>query len=69
MQTVQDHRITATMLVPTMIYVLLDHPKFDQYDLSSLETIFYGASAISPTRLAEGIRRMGHDLFPVLRAS
>lgn len=63
MQTVQDHRITATMLVPTMIYVLLDHPKFDQYDLSSLETIFYGASAISPTRLAEGIRRMGPIFF------
>ena len=63
MQTVQDHRITATMLVPTMIYVLLDHPKFDQYDLSSLQTIFYGASAISPTRLAEGIRRMGPIFF------
>jgi fatty-acyl-CoA synthase len=46
-----------------MIYVLLDHPKFDQYDLSSLQTIFYGASAISPTRLAEGIRRMGPIFF------
>lgn len=63
MQTIETHRITATMLVPTMLYVLLDHPKFDQYDLSSLETIFYGASAISPTRLSEGIRRMGQIFF------
>ncbi len=63
MQTVEEHRITATMLVPTMIYVLLDHPKFGEYDLSSLQTVFYGASAISPTRLSEAIRRMGPIFF------
>ena len=63
MQTIETHRITATMLVPTMIYVLLDHPKFDQYDLSSLQTVFYGASAASPTRLAEAVRRMGPIFF------
>jgi fatty-acyl-CoA synthase len=63
MQTVESHRITATMLVPTMLYVLLDHPKFDQYDLSSLETVFYGAAAISPTRLSEAINRMGKIFF------
>jgi len=63
MQTVETNRITSTMLVPTMLYVLLDHPKFDQYDLSSLQTIFYGAAAISPTRLSEAIRRMGPIFF------
>ena len=63
MQTIETHRITATMLVPTMIYVLLDHPRFDQYDLSSLQTVFYGASAASPTRLAEAVRRMGPIFF------
>lgn len=63
LQTVEEHRITATMLVPTMLYVLLDHPDFDKYDLSSLETVFYGASAISPTRLAEAVDRMGQIFF------
>jgi len=63
MQTVEKHRITATMLVPTMLYVLLDHPKFDQYDLSSLQTVFYGAAAISPTRLSEAVQRMGQIFF------
>jgi fatty-acyl-CoA synthase len=63
MRTVEEHRITATMLVPTMLYVLLDHPKFDQYDLSSLQTVFYGAAATSPTRLAEAVRRMGPIFF------
>ena len=63
MAAVEKHRITATMLVPTMLYVLLDHPKFGEYDLSSLETIYYGAAAMSPTRLREAIERMGPIFF------
>lgn len=59
MQAIQDYRINCTMLVPTMIYALLDHPRFDEFDLSSLETIFYGASAIAPARLKEAIERIG----------
>ncbi len=59
MQAIQDHRINCMMLVPTMIYALLDHPRLDEFDLSSLETIFYGASAMSPVRLQEAIRRIG----------
>lgn len=59
MQAVQDYRINCMMLVPTMIYALLDHPRLDEFDLSSLETVFYGASAISPSRLKEAIERIG----------
>ncbi|HEX4938738.1 MAG TPA: AMP-binding protein, partial [Candidatus Kapabacteria bacterium] len=59
LQTIQDYRINCVMLVPTMIYALLDHPRFDEFDLSSLETVFYGASAISPARLKEAIDRIG----------
>lgn len=59
LQTIQEYKINCVMLVPTMIYALLDHPKFDDYDLSSLETVFYGASAISPARLKEAIERIG----------
>jgi fatty-acyl-CoA synthase len=42
-----------------MVYVLLDHPRLDQTDLSSLELILYGASPMSPTRLVEGLERIG----------
>ena len=59
LQTIQDYRINCMMLVPTMIYALLDHPRFDEFDLSSLETVFYGASAMSPARLKEAIQRIG----------
>jgi fatty-acyl-CoA synthase len=59
LDVIARRRITATMLVPTMIYRLLEHPALDRADLSSLRTLFYGASAISPARLAEGIERLG----------
>ena len=67
-ETIEKYKITATMLVPTMLYVLLDDPRIDDHDLSSLETVYYGAAAMSPTRLKEAIERFGHDLLPVLRA-
>ncbi len=60
---IEKYKITSIMLVPTMLYVLLDHPDFDKTDLSSLQTVFYGAAAMSPTRLAEGIRKLGPVFF------
>ncbi len=59
MQTVEAQRINCILLVPAMIYALLDHPRFGEFDLSSLETVFYGASAISPARLKEAIEKIG----------
>jgi fatty-acyl-CoA synthase len=58
-RAIEEHRITATMLVPSMIYAMLDHPDADSADLSSLETVYYGASAMNPVRLADAIRRWG----------
>ncbi|MGV5049491.1 AMP-binding protein [Rhodococcus pyridinivorans] len=63
LEAIEKHRINATMLVPTMIYMLLDHLDFDSRDLSSIETLFYGASAMSPSRLREGIERLGPVFF------
>lgn len=68
LRIIEEQRITATMLVPSMLYALLDHPDSHTRDLSSLETVYYGASAINPVRLAEAIRRFGPNLRPVLRA-
>jgi fatty-acyl-CoA synthase len=59
LRAVAAERITLALLVPTMIYAVLDHPDVDRTDLATLETIMYGASPISPARLAEGMRRIG----------
>jgi fatty-acyl-CoA synthase len=56
---VERHRITLTFLVPTIIYVLLDHPATKTADVSSLETIVYGASPIAPPRLREALDVFG----------
>ena len=58
-ELVERHRITCTFLVPTMVYVLLDHPALAGADLSSLRTIIYGASPMSPARLVEAMARFG----------
>jgi fatty-acyl-CoA synthase len=63
LETIEREKITATMVVPTMLYALLDHPDFATRDLSSLETVYYGASAISPTRLREAIGKLGPIFF------
>ncbi|MCC8945908.1 AMP-binding protein [Bradyrhizobium sp. Arg62] len=57
--TIAREKINFTLFVPTMIYVMLDHPALDRSDLSSLELLLYGASAMSPSRLVEGIERIG----------
>src|SRR5262249_58747568 len=57
--TIEREKINFTLMVPTMIYVTLDHPRLEKTDLSSLELILYGASPMSPTRLVEGLERIG----------
>ncbi len=59
LRVIEEQRITATMLVPSMLYALMDHPDSRTRDLSSLETVYYGASAINPVRLKEAIDRFG----------
>lgn len=63
LEAVEQHRITATMLVPAMLYGILDHPDLGHRDVSSLETVFYGASPASPARLREAIERFGRVFF------
>ena len=57
--TVRTNNITVGLLVPTMIYSLLDSGVLDSSDLPTLETIMYGASPMAPARLKEGIERLG----------
>jgi acyl-CoA synthetase (AMP-forming)/AMP-acid ligase II len=47
LQAIEDHRIKQALLVPTMIQMLVDHPEAQRHDLSSMESLIYGASPIS----------------------
>ena len=60
---VEQHKITTTMLVPVMLYFLLDSPRSATADMSSMETIFYGASPMNPSRLKEGLEKWGQVFY------
>lgn len=60
---IEREAITCTLLVPTMIYALLDHPRLAEFDTASLQSIYYGASSIIPERLAQGIAAFGPVFF------
>ena len=63
MEAIERHRITSVLMVPTMVLALIDHPRFGEFDLSSLEIIFYGASAFPAARLKDAIGKLGPIFF------
>lgn len=65
LRTVQDERINFGLAVPAMLNAVLDHGKPSTYDLSSLETVTYGAAPMSPDRIAEAHEALGHVLLQV----
>ena len=60
MRTVEKERATTLYMVPTMLVMLLNHPRINDYDMSSIKTIRYGASPIATNTLKAGIKRFGH---------
>ena len=65
---IEEHQVTMTVMVPTMVGMLLGHPDFRPEQLASLRTLTYGASPM-PTalleQLLEPVPRDGH--LPGLR--
>ncbi|WP_327287838.1 AMP-binding protein [Streptomyces sp. NBC_01198] len=59
LSAINRERPNFTLLVPSMIYGLLEELDTQKADVSSLELLLYGAASISPDRLQEGIDRIG----------
>jgi acyl-CoA synthetase (AMP-forming)/AMP-acid ligase II len=53
LKNVENYRVTNTAMAPTMLAMLLEDPKTDNYDLSSVRRFGYGASSMP----AEVLRR------------
>ncbi len=43
-ETIERDKVTTTVMVPTMIAMMLDHPSFEPKRLASLSILIYGAS-------------------------
>ncbi|MFP3998497.1 MAG: long-chain-fatty-acid--CoA ligase [Desulfobacterales bacterium] len=61
-ELVQTEKVNSTMLVPTMLAMLLEYEKFDDWDLSSLTYVNIGAGA-----LPLGLKQKAEKRFPYMR--
>ena len=63
MRAIEQQRATFTLLVPTMIQMLVDHPELAKFDLSSLRRILYGASPVSEGLLERAFIKLPNVQF------
>jgi len=61
LDVIEANRVTTTVMVPTMIQMVLDHPAFRPERLSSLRDLIYGASPM-PTALLQRLLETFPDL-------
>jgi len=59
MQLIEREQITSFGGVPSMVWEVIEHPRFRQYDLSSLKSVAYGGAPAAP----ELVRRI-RAVFP-----
>jgi acyl-CoA synthetase (AMP-forming)/AMP-acid ligase II len=59
LRTIQDEKITITHMAPTMVQMLLDHPRIRDFDLSSLKMLVYSAAAMPNALLRRGLDLLG----------
>jgi acyl-CoA synthetase (AMP-forming)/AMP-acid ligase II len=58
-RNVEAEKITASLMLPTLMYRLLEMPEASQYDLSTFRTVGYGGAPISPSKLERLQARFG----------
>ncbi len=56
LQCIEDARVTATLIVPTMVQMTVDSSEVARFDTSSVTDILYGASAISEAVLQRALK-------------
>jgi len=58
LEAIERARVTITIIVPTMLNRLVQHPELTRYDLSSLELLTYGASPMPEALLRSAMERL-----------
>lgn len=65
LRIIERHGVTETFVVPAVLLFLLGVPELATTDVSSLRTIFYGASPISEDVLVRSMAALGCDFAQV----
>lgn len=63
LRSVEANGVTDTVIVPTMISMILHHPSFEKYNLSSLRRVMYGASPMPEPLIELAMRKLPHAEF------
>ena len=58
LELAQRERPTRSILVPTMLKQLIEHPAYSQYDLSSLKVVTYGAAPMPQNVIRRAIEAL-----------
>ena len=56
---IEQRRVTTLFLPPTLIYMLLAHPRAATADFSSLRYLIAAASPFAPEKIVEAVQRLG----------
>jgi acyl-CoA synthetase (AMP-forming)/AMP-acid ligase II len=62
-ELIQNEKVNAAVMVPTMLAMLLEYPDIDKWDVSSLKSIAVGGGA-----LPLGLKSKAEKMFPHMRA-
>jgi long-chain acyl-CoA synthetase len=60
LDAMERHGVTWTMMVPTMLAMLLDHPDFSTERLAAFQDLVYGASPMPPSLLTRTQKALPH---------
>jgi len=61
LETIQNERVTITNMIPTMLNMLVNTPRVNSYDFSSLRVILSGGAPIAPDLVRKIIRTFECD--------
>ena len=59
MQAIETHKVTHLFLPPTVIYMMLAHPRVREFDYSSLDYFIYAAAPMSVDKLKQSVDVFG----------
>ncbi|MBT7667135.1 MAG: AMP-binding protein, partial [Rhodospirillaceae bacterium] len=60
---IQDHKVSVTLWVPTMINMAMHYPGVEDFDLSSMVDMMYGASPMPEAVVRRAMEVMPHTRF------
>ena len=59
LRIIEKHRVTASVMVPTMWNAIINHPRINSYDTSSFQNALYGASPMPVDLLRRCVEHFG----------